>query len=323
VLKTLSDLFGISGCEESVKNVIQNNIAPFCDEIKTDALGNLICIKKGTTNKKILFNAFMDEAGLIVSEITSKGYIKFKTVGFKDVRGLIGKRFLINNSVTGFIGAIPPHLKKDSKDEKIKSDDLFIDIGTSSKEETEKLVDLGDYISYYPTFVELGDTYIKGKALSSRATCFILTELIKNIKNTPYNLYFVFSVQNKVMYRGIKTAASYINPDYCISVGISEENDIIKCGKGPVIKLMDASVISDKKITESLKKCSSKIAVQFEVNDKSRSAAGIVSLVGDGIVSGEISIPVKNPDTQAEIINKKDITDTIAVLNNLISSEEL
>lgn len=68
---------GISGDEGNVRNLIINEIKDCADDIKTDNLGNLIVFKKGkkSAKSKLMVSAHMDEVGLMVTDITSDGYL--------------------------------------------------------------------------------------------------------------------------------------------------------------------------------------------------------------------------------------------------------
>ena len=54
---------------------------PFADEVYNDTLGNLIAVKKGTSGKKVMLSAHMDQIGLIVVDIDEKGFLRVSNVG--------------------------------------------------------------------------------------------------------------------------------------------------------------------------------------------------------------------------------------------------
>ena len=47
LLKELTQLMGVSGFEKNVRERIEQEAKPYADEIYTDAIGNLIVLKKG------------------------------------------------------------------------------------------------------------------------------------------------------------------------------------------------------------------------------------------------------------------------------------
>ena len=82
-LKTLCMIPSVSGREDAIRNKISEIIAPLCDECYTDALGNLIALKKGSAKepKRIMLCAHMDEIGFIVTYIEEKGFIRIAPIG--------------------------------------------------------------------------------------------------------------------------------------------------------------------------------------------------------------------------------------------------
>lgn len=135
---------GISGDEGNVRNLIINEIKDCADDIKTDNLGNLIVFKKGkkSAKSKLMVSAHMDEVGLMVTDITSDGYLKFDEVGGIDRRVLPGKRVCVGrNDLNGVIGVKPIHLTNgDEKTAVPKMNDMYIDIGAESREDALKYV---------------------------------------------------------------------------------------------------------------------------------------------------------------------------------------
>ena len=146
LLKNLCNIDGISGDEKSVRDFIISQIDGFCDW-RTDGLGNIIVFKKGEKEsaKKVMLDAHTDEVGLIITNITSDGYLKFKTVGGLDTSALLFRNVKINGNLNGVICGKPIHLLSKSEAEKLPDkDSLYIDIGATSKEDAESVVNIGD-----------------------------------------------------------------------------------------------------------------------------------------------------------------------------------
>ena len=178
-LKELTELSGVSGCEYEVRNFIKHKLSEMGCGFYVDKLGNIIAHNKGRKNKTIMVAAHMDEVGLIISNIDSDGFIKFKAVGGIDQRVLNSKAvFVGENKIPGVIGSKAVHLMTgQEKESSLPIDKLYIDIGTSSKAETEKLVNIGDYVSFNSGYQEFGNNLIKAKALDDRTGCSIILEL--------------------------------------------------------------------------------------------------------------------------------------------------
>ena len=47
LMKQLCALPGPSGCEDAVREFVLEKVKPFADEIKTDAIGNVMVFRKG------------------------------------------------------------------------------------------------------------------------------------------------------------------------------------------------------------------------------------------------------------------------------------
>ena len=199
-----------------------------------------------------MLSAHMDEVGLIVTHITDEGLLKFTTVGGIDKRVLCGKQVWINGHY-GVIGGKPIHLMKgDEREKAVPVEELSIDIGAGSKEEAEQAVSLGDVAGFVSTFDQEGNK-IRGRALDDRVGCTILIDLIK--RSLPYDMTFVFCVQEEIGLRGARTAAYSVNPQAAIVVesttaadiaGVEEGKEVCRLGDGPVVPFMDRSTIYDR-----------------------------------------------------------------------------
>ena len=115
LLKTLCMLDGVSGFEDQVRQFIREQARPYADSIREDAMGNLIVYKRGAkaAGNKLLLAAHMDEVGLLITEVTDEGYLRFRFVGGVDRRVAIGKPVLIGpEHIPGVIGMKAVHLVK-------------------------------------------------------------------------------------------------------------------------------------------------------------------------------------------------------------------
>lgn len=225
LLETLCNENGVSGNEHKIRDIIKQEIADYADDIKVDTMGNLIAVKHGKSERKIMLVAHMDEPGYIVSGITDTGYIKFSAVGKIDPRTIVSKRVLIGeNKINGVIGMKAIHLqKKEERENVVKVSDLFIDIGAKDKKDAQKQVHLGDFIAFDTEFREIGGC-VKGKALDARISCVCLIEALK--QRYDCTVYAVFAVQNEIDGRGAGAAAYDINADTAIIIDTVESADM-------------------------------------------------------------------------------------------------
>lgn len=313
LLKKLALDYGPSGREENIRKTIEEEITPYCDELYTDALGNLIAHKKGN-GKKIMVAAHMDEIGVIATVTDDNGFIRFAPVGGLYNKDLSGRRVCFENGVTGVIGC-----EEDNKERKILK--MYIDIGTSSKEESERLVSTGDMAVFCGDFYERENCIIS-KALDNRSGCFVLIKALKAVKSGN-DIYFVFTSQEEVGLRGAKTSAFSIAPDYAIAIDVTDTGDTpngikmaTRLGGGAAIKIMDRSVLCDSFVRSKLAELAAerKIKYQLEIMNDGGTDAGAISLSGSGVKTGGISIPTRYIHSPSEMICKNDLNSAIDLL---------
>lgn len=319
LLETLCNLDSVSSNEDSVRKFVIENIKPYADEIKVDVMGNVIALKKGEKHdKKVMVLAHMDEVGLIVSGITEKGFLEFKTVGGIDTRVLISKKVRIgDNKIPGVIGIKAIHLQEKSEREKVpKVKSLYIDIGAKDKEDAEKYVSLGDFISFDTKFEMLSDSIIKAKAIDDRAGVYMMLNLIK--EKPLYDTYFGFTVQEETGLRGAKIIAKKVEPDIAIVLesttasdvfGVEEENYVTRVGFGPAISFADRSMIADKSYFDFMMTLSDSegIKVQKKQALAGGNDSGAIHLSIGGIKTISVSVPTRYIHSPASMASLRDI----------------
>jgi len=324
LLKKLTQASAASGNENNIFDIIKKEIEPYVDRIDVDAMGNLIARKIGD-GKKVLFAAHTDEIGVMANYIDDNGFIRFATVGGVDVYTSMYQRVIFQN---GTVGTVCYENKIDIKKE-LKPQNMYIDIGVSTKEDALKLVKPGDTASFVGDFCDREDTVIS-KALDNRAGVYILLKAIKSIENSPFDLYFVFSSQEEIGLRGARAATYNIEPDIAIAVDITSSGDTpgcetldIKLGGGAAIKIMDKSVICDKLLREALEKCAKEknISHQFEILTFGGTDAGAMQTVKSGAVTGAISLPLRYVHTPCETANKNDINACIKLITEFCTKD--
>lgn len=320
LMKKLSNCFSPSGREENVRELIINEIKDYADEIKVDALGNLIARKKGN-GKKILFSAHMDQIGLIITHVDDKGFLRFSNVGGVNAKEIIGLRMIFDNGLEGVV------CSEEIKDkEKVTMSKLFLDVASTSNEFVKNNFKIGDMCVFKSEYYETEDCVIC-KAADDRIGCLILIEALKNQIKTDNDIYYVFSVQEEVGTRGAKTAGYSINPDLAIALDVTATGDTedgikmdVKLGEGAAIKIMDKSMITHPLVKELLTDLAieNNIKYQYEVLEFGGTDAGPIHLTREGVPSGVISIPTRNLHSSGEIFNKKDVIECIKLVQAVI-----
>ena len=320
-IKDLTNLSGVSGAEDEVRDYIKETIKGKVDKLDVDTMGNIIAFKKGKkSNLKVMLAAHMDEVGFMVTSIGDMGAVKFKSVGGIDNRILAGKRVLIGeNKVKGVIGIKPIHQQE--RAERAAGLDikkLFIDIGSDKKEETEKKIDLGDFISFDSDYEEFGEGFIKAKALDDRVGCSLLMELLD--MNFDFDLYACFTVQEEVGLRGAKIAGYAVDPDIAIVLEGTTSNDLPEVdehekstilGNGPVLTFMDKSSIADKDLNAYIEKCGQRKGVKYQYKHtvSGGNDAGSIQRNKKGVKVAVVAVPLRYIHTDVSVMKKSDYED--------------
>ena len=332
-LKILSSLGGISGNEDEVRDYILSRALPFADEIKTDAMGNLMIFKKGrkAPSEKIMFAAHMDEVGFIVTSIIEDGYIRFGCVGGIDKRVLPGKKVLVGDKkIPGIIGMMPIHIAKKKKIEEIpEPDSMYIDAGFSSRDEAAEIIHPGDSIIFDSFQSELQNGYFCTKAVDDRVGCAAMLKLIED--DLPVDVWFSFNVQEEVGCRGSHTAAFVINPDIAIILegttatdipDLPEEKNICNAGNGIVIPFMDGGTIYDRELSNYLRKIADDNGISHQV--KHRIAGGTdassIQRSNSGTKVAAISCAVRNIHTGASVAKLSEADDMLKLCRLYLES---
>lgn len=327
LLKELTELHGVSGYEDEVRNYIKGKATAWADDMKVDSIGNLIVYKKGKSPKfKVMLSAHMDEVGLMATGYGENGTIKFKTVGGIDDRILPGKRVVIGNGkIPGIIGVKPVHLQeREDRNYNIKIKNLSIDIGAEKKEEAEKSVPLGEFIAFYSTYLELGKDCIKAKALDDRVGCAALLEALK--REYEFDLYACFTVQEEVGLRGSEVAAYTVNPDLALVIegttcsdvpGVSKHDYSTRLGAGAALTIMDRTSYPDKNLVNYIYDLAKKngLNIQFKQTTTGGNDAGKIQRSRSGVKVASISVPCRYIHSPVSVMSKKDFENVQNVLS--------
>lgn len=332
-LKKLTMLSGVPGQEKKVNNYIKSQIKDLVDKIEYDNLGSMNAYK-GTKGPKVMLAGHVDEIGLMVTEITKEGFVKFQTLGGWITSVMLAQLWQIHTNkgiVYAVTGAKPPHSL--SAAERMKNPELnslFLDLGVESKEETEKLgVRIGDMITPYTEFRVMGNpNFLLAKALDNRVGVLVVMEVLAALKNNPNQFIGSFTAQEEVGLRGARTSANKVQPSIAIAVdtGISDDtpgdkNETTKVlGKGPQISCYDSGLIAHKDLREFVLQIANEYKIPYQEPKPTggQTDASIMHLQNNGAASIVISVPTRYIHSHTSVIHKEDINNTIKLLLLLI-----
>lgn len=324
LLQKLTESFSPSGYESAVRELIRAEVQPLADEMRVDALGNLI-VRKGTLTpegRKIMIAAHMDEIGLVASHIDANGFVRFTSVGGVRTFNLMGGRVRFVNGTPGIIyaestdkpGELPPMEK------------MFIDVGATSRKDCP--VKVGDVAAFDRSYMEMGNRLV-AKSIDDRIGCLVAIEALRALKSTPHEVYFVFTTQEEVGTRGAGTAAYGLNPDLGFSIDVTAWGDTpglfpkfdVVLGKGPAIKIRDSGMISDPRIVQWMTDTAEgkKIPYQREVLLAGTTDARSMQLTRAGIPVGCVSIPCRYVHAPSEMVDYTDVQNAVKLVTALLS----
>ncbi len=311
LVKRLVESYGPAGDEGLVRQQIEEEVRGLADDVRVDALGNLIAHKAGNgKGKKIMLAAHMDEIGIIVTSIDDKGFVRFAPVGGWNPPTLLGKRVTFANGVSGVVHT--EHLE-DMKDLKVAK--LFIDIGARDKASAREKVGIGDMAVFYGPLFDLGDRLV-AKAMDDRIGCVVLIEALRQLKSSDHDVYFVFTVQEEVGLRGARTAAYGVDPDIGIACDVTRVGDTpkshimeVSLGGGAAIKVKDSSLICHPGLRRYLVEVAKEndIPYQLEVLERGGTDAAAMQLSRAGTIAGVISVPCRYIHSPSEMVDAGDV----------------
>ena len=329
---SLSEISGTSGSESKAAQLALGMLREYCPDaeiINGNVTGKFSVHREGLPS--LLLDAHIDQIGFAVTYITDDGFIKVGNIGGIDRRLLPAQPVVVHGSrdIKGVICSVPPHLTSGSS-EVLEMDDVAIDTGLT-KEELEKLVSLGDSVTFDVTCRDLIGSRITGGALDDRcgvASILYALELLKG-SDLAYNVTVLFSTQEEVGERGAKIGAFEITPDIALAVDVSfayaigeEESKCGYLGKGPMIGISPSlsREISDKLINTAK---SADIPYQIEVmSGLTGTNADRFSVNRCGAKACTVSIPLRNMHTPVEVIDLTDVEQTAKLLAAYIRGDK-
>ncbi len=323
----IGSAFGPSGREDEVRAVIGAMAGALCDDMWTDAMGSLICRKKGVgkpgLKKKILLAAHMDSIGVVVTSIDEKGFLRFANIGGLSKADLINIVVRFENGTRGVISC-----EEKTPLEKATLQNLFIDIGATDRDHAKTMVQVGDFAVYDAPRFEQGGV-ICGPYLDNRIGCVALLRTMELLPEEVANdLYFAFTVQEEVGLRGAGPAAFAVEPDFAFAVDVTDTGDLpehkypMDChmGGGPAIKIMDRSTICTPAMVEALEDAAQNLGmtVQREILQFGGTDTAMLQRARAGVQAGAVSIPTRYIHSPSEMCAAQDIEDAAKLLAETI-----
>ncbi len=326
LLETLSNAVSVSGDEGEVRGIVMDAVKELADDVRVDALGNVLVTKKAKVENpiRVMIAAHMDEVGFMLVDDEGEGLFKFEIVGGIDNRQLVGKPVLVGkDKLPGVIGAKPIHLTTaDERKNPIPLENLRIDVGPGNSKKCK----VGDRATFATRFETWGPSLV-GKALDDRLGVATLIELLKH---TPGNIELLaaFTVQEENGLRGARVAAYSMHPDVAFVLDSTPANDLpvwdeeenarynVRLNHGPAIYRLDAATLSDPRLINLLTDTGDELGIPYQYRQpgKGGTDAGAIHKQRGGIPSVSISVPGRYAHTAVLIARREDWKNTLALV---------
>lgn len=313
LLKELTQTIGVSGCEENIAALLKKKLSSYGD-VTIDNMNNVFCTFG--EGYHFLLDAHLDEIGLIVTDITDDGFIKFSNCGGIDARPLPAMEVSVwgREEVKGIISTLPPHLQSASDEKKIpKLSELAIDTGLT-KDKLEKLVSLGDRITFKRNFTPLLNGLVSASCLDDRSGVAAILMCLDELKNLGCKVTVMFSSQEEVGTRGAKVGPYAKSVDETISVDVSfaltPGCDKSECGELSKGAMIGFSPILDKEISRNLVDAAEKNSIPYQceiMSGRTGTNADVISISEKGKKTALISIPEKYMHQRVEVVDTADV----------------
>ncbi len=342
LLRAFTETSGVPGYEHRIRDLVREELADVADDVRSDAMGNLVVTVEGASPKgtrgagdageadyEVLVGAHMDEIGFMVRHVHEDGFLEIDALGGWDPRVLKAQRVTVHTDggdLTGVIGSPPPH----TLDEDDEVEDHYVDLGLPV-EEVEERVSVGDPVTMDQTTARVGDA-VTGKALDDRVCLYALVEAAKRA-DPDVTVHYAATVQEEVGLRGARALGVDLDPDLAVALDVTVANDIpqieeegdyvTELGKGAAIKLKDSSVITSPRVHRRMRDVAEErgISHQLEVLPSGGTDTAGFQTEGGAKPVGAISIPTRYLHTVTETANVDDVEAAIDLLVAFLETE--
>ena len=329
LIKRLSLAIGVSGYarQNNIQETIVTELSPYVDQVERDRMGSVIGIKRGEQHlapgtseeskiqhRRVMLAAHLDEIGAVVTKI-DRGFLRFSQIGGLDDRVLMGQEVIVHaqRDLPGIIGSVPPHLLPPGQaNNRVDQAKMHIDVGLPAAQ-VNRLVQIGDLISFVSPPTELQNGLLSGKAMDNRSSVAAMIVCLRELNKLRHHwdVYAVATADEEWgSFVGATTQAYAIRPDAAIvlDVTFADVDEIeVKLNAGPVISLGPSN---HPVLRERLLKICKDLELKYQ-SEMMPSGAGTdayaIEISRDGIPTILISIPSRYMHSPVEAIHPKDV----------------
>jgi putative aminopeptidase FrvX len=323
LLRELSEADGVPGFEDEVRDVFLRRLEGR-GEISRDGLGSVVCRKRGTADgPRVMLDCHLDEVGFIIQNVLPNGFLKFLHLGSWWNHVLPAQRVRVkagDRKLPGVIGSTPPHFLPEEKRKRVLDvNDMFIDVGASSREEAESWgIRPGTWAAPFTTFTPMSnEKLLLGKAFDNRVGCAVCIEATERVTDHPNTLYSTGSVQEELGLRGATTVSHVVEPDVALVLegppaddtpGFRREESQGVLGRGVQIRAFDPKCVSNPRLVDFVLAVArvENIPHQLAVRTGGSTDGGAIHLSNAGVPTVVLGVPARYIHAHASIIHLDD-----------------
>lgn len=321
LLERLTQAHGVAGYEDEVRAIVQEGLEPLVDEVRVDALGNVIALKRGCTNdgprRCLMLAAHMDEIGLAVVG-QREAMLQVTAVGGVDPRTVLGQQVIVHGKrpLPGILGSRPPHvLSEEARKKPVPFEELYVDTGLAT-DALRELVTVGDMVSIKGELMELADGALAAKAMDDRAGVAAMMLAVDHLSRLEH-AWDVVAVATSQEERGLRgsTAAGYgVAPDAAIAidVGFAKQQGV---GDHESVALDGGPAIAwGPNVHPAMARRLRAVADQWEIPHQQEFVPGhsgtdawAIQVARSGVPTAVLSIPLRYMHTAVELLSVRDL----------------
>jgi len=337
LLEQLAATPGVPGREDRIRALIQSRIESLVDEVRTDAMGNLIAVRNprgaasgGGEPTKVMLAAHMDQIGFLVKYVDDNGYVRVNAVGGFDNRNLFARNAVVCASSGEDLPAVmnpagkPVHIASEEEKKKIpEMHEFYLDLGMDG-ETVKAKVKIGDMVVLSAPFTKVGSAVVS-QCLDNRVGCWAVVRMLEKLGDHACEVHAVWTVQEEVGLRGAGPAAFGVEPDIALSCdttlccdtpGTPEDQQVTRFGGGVALKIMDSSTIADLRLIEDLERVAEAkgIKCQRGVLPRGGQDGAMMQRSRAGVRTAVFACPIRHIHTVTEMAHEDDLESYPALL---------
>jgi putative aminopeptidase FrvX len=325
-LKTMISAPGLSGYEEPAAKIIEDKWRPLVQEIKRGKLGSLHALRRGTGREprpSVMVATHMDSIGLMVNGITD-GFLQTTGIGGVDARVLPGSPVTVYATASGETRLLPgvvvqpsatllPPTEEPGGPVPLKH--LLVDTGLLPRTVTQ-LVRVGDLVSFAQVPLDLNGETLAGHSLDNRASVAALTVCLEDLQDRPHvwDVWAVATTYEEVGGMGATGSSFELRPSLALVVDVTfakgpgaSDWNALSLGKGPTITM---GPNMHPALFKTFKELADRLEIPYSPEYApvhSGTDGMLTQVVGEGIPTMVLGIPLRYMHTPVELVAIKDI----------------